>query len=257
MTLDTWYDARLIPADFDRVARPIGRAMGSLLLYDLLMGFWERRSNQALIEAIDPALPARRIIEVGVGTGHLLGTIAGHYPNAKVSGIDFSSCMLKATRKRLRQCDGPGYCTGRIRLFRTDLFAGGCLPTGADILVSSFFLDLLPGSRLDEGVARLLNLLGPSGRAYIACLSTDARRCPWFRLTQKLYACVYRSRWARQVSAALFNGYFTHSRPIDLVATLERCPGFHVTRTASSSINVLGAPILPVLIAEVARNDCP
>ena len=257
MTWDTWYDARLIPADFDRAARSIGHAMGTLLLYDLLMGFWERRANKALIEAIDPALPARRIIEVGVGTGHLLSAIASRYPNANVSGIDFSSCMLNATRERLRQGEGPHSCSGRIKLFRTDLFAGGCLPTSADILVSSFFLDLLPRGRLDEGVARLLNLLGPGGRAYIACLSADARLCPWFRLTRKLYAHVYYSRWARQVSEALFNGYFTHSRPIDLIATLKRCPGFHVTRTASSSINVLGAPILPVLIAEVARNDCP
>ena len=257
MTWDTWYDASLIAEDFDRVAMSIGRGKGSLLLYDLLMGFWERRSNSALIEAIDPALPAQRIIEVGVGTGHLLSAIAHRYPGANVFGVDFSSCMLKATRKRFRQCGSSASHSGCIKLFRTDLFAAGCLPTGADILVSSFFLDLLPRNRLDEGVARLCSLLGPRGRGYIACLSADASLCPWFRFTRRLYARVYYSRRVRGVSEVLFNGYFTHSRPIDLTGILNRCPGFHVARTASSSISVLGAPILPVLIAEVVRDDCP
>lgn len=256
MTWDTWYDTRLIPEDFDRAATSIGRGKVSLLLYDLLMGFWERRSNGALIEAIDPALPARRIIEVGVGTGHLLSVIADRYPSARVFGIDFSSCMLKATRKRLNQCGGHKRSSGRIKLFRTDLFGKDYLPTGADILVSSFFLDLLPGNRLAEGVTRLLSLLGPRGRGYIVCLAAEASPCPWFRLTRRLYARIYHSRLARQISEALFNGYFTHSRPIDLTETLNRCPGLRVVRTACSSINVLGVPILPVLVAEVVRDEC-
>jgi len=75
-----------------------------------------------------------------------------------------------------------------------------------------------------------------------------------FRMRNGFYGLWYHSNMLRKVSHALFKGYYTHCRPIDLSSYIEQCRRLAETRTRQSYIRICGVPYVPVKIVEVIKQ---
>ena len=56
-----------------------------------------------MLEYIPENINARRILELGCGTGNLTELIIQNYPHAQVVAVDFSGEIIKECRRRLTQ----------------------------------------------------------------------------------------------------------------------------------------------------------
>lgn len=84
-------------------------------------------------------VPPSNILEVGCGTGRNLETLAGLFPQARLSGVDVSTAMLDQARKRLRRLGGR-----RLSLIRHDY--AKALGGDFDLVVFSYSLSMMnPG----------------------------------------------------------------------------------------------------------------
>ena len=251
-----------------------------VFLYDVLMGWWERRSNNDLIAMIDPADPPRAVLEMGVGTGNLLGQFVHRFPDARVVGVDLSTNMLRAAHSslvagRLDKAnvarfdrlpplnDAPDRWPARVTLARADALNLPLDDGTFDGIVSSFLLDLLSPAETRRAVGEMARLLRPGARAWIATLNNrvdPARSLPdyfvkrYFRRANWWYGQFYRSPVARTLSKWLFRGYYTHSRPIDLAHYVAQCDTLTIRRHTDSFIRIAGVPFVPVRIVELVRS---
>jgi ubiquinone/menaquinone biosynthesis C-methylase UbiE len=74
----------------------------------------------ALLEAELPAVgPVRRAADLACGTGRTLAVLRGAYPDAILTGVDFSASMLDAARSRLGT--DPSEPARSVRLVQADL----------------------------------------------------------------------------------------------------------------------------------------
>src|SRR3954471_22479165 len=70
---------------------------------------WDDRSEAELARRVAPLLAAcervesepRRILELGTGTGSGSLTLARHYPNAEIVGVDIAAAMVAAASAKL------------------------------------------------------------------------------------------------------------------------------------------------------------
>ena len=89
-----YYSDREVEDEFQRVCVTLGLFGKKISLYDVLMGWWERKSNRDLVDFIDDARSTKRIVELGVGTGYLLRILAEAFPRSEIIGVDYCSGML-------------------------------------------------------------------------------------------------------------------------------------------------------------------
>ncbi|KQP13299.1 bifunctional 2-polyprenyl-6-hydroxyphenol methylase/3-demethylubiquinol 3-O-methyltransferase UbiG [Pseudorhodoferax sp. Leaf267] len=65
--------------------------------YERTMGRWSRRLAQPFLDFADLG-GARRVLDVGCGTGHLAGAVAARCPGAQVQAVDLSPAYVEAAR---------------------------------------------------------------------------------------------------------------------------------------------------------------
>jgi trans-aconitate 2-methyltransferase len=115
--------------------------------------FSDERSRpfRELIGRIDhPA--ARRIVDLGCGTGSLTAELAVHWPSATVDGIDSSAEMVTAAKAR--EIDGRlRFVQGDLREWKPE--------EPVDVLVSNATLHWVPGHL--ELIGELVSQLAPGG----------------------------------------------------------------------------------------------
>ncbi len=122
-------------------------------IYDVtfggVSGFGRRRAVQAV-----NALPGRRVLEVGVGTGLALP----HYaPDKRITGIDLSAEMLALARKRVQELG----LSNVEQLRRMDAEATEFGDSGFDIAVAMFVASVVPHPR--RLLAEMRRLVRPGG----------------------------------------------------------------------------------------------
>jgi phosphatidylethanolamine/phosphatidyl-N-methylethanolamine N-methyltransferase len=122
-------------------------------IYDItfggVSGFGRRRAVQAV-----NALPGRRVLEVGVGTGLALP----HYaPGKRITGIDLSDDMLALARKRVRELD----LSNVEKLRQMDAEATEFEESSFDIAVAMFVASVVPHPR--RLLAEMRRLVRPGG----------------------------------------------------------------------------------------------
>jgi len=250
-----YYDVDELAGEFDRVATArLGIGRCNVSLYDLLMGWWERSANRKTIEAMIAAGHQGKILELGVGTGHLLSLMAMKFPQSKIIGVDYSRGMIEAARQRLKEC-GVKNC---------DIIHKNCynLPDDLreqDIIVSSFLFDLQPADRLRSLLEECAARLKPEGALFITVLTQDysglSRLQKWyFGMGAAIYKYCYGSRWLQAISRFCFAGYYTHCRPLDIKSYIGGTTGVKVVRSETSSIRILGIPFLPVEIIHAEKK---
>ena len=99
---------------------------------------------------------ARRVLELGTGTGETAAALLDRHRDAELVGIDESSAMLAAARSRLRAQIVFRSCVGRLE---------EPLPEGPfDLVASALCVHHLSGAEKRDLFARVAGVLGPGGR---------------------------------------------------------------------------------------------
>jgi len=254
-----YYDANEIEGEFDSAATcRIGLGPWKVCLYDILMGFWERHSNRDAMRLIEGAGQPERILELGVGSGHLLSLLATRFPQSEIFGVDYSSGMIEASKRLLYR---NKHSMAQVRFVKCDCFHLPDGLDGQDMIASSFLFDIQPYERIEHLLKESARVLKPDGRLFVAVLdgALESSRRSWlerkfFSMANSFYRLCYRSEGLRWLSHKLFKGYYTHCRPIDIEACVERSGLFSIRSSAVSSIRICGVPFLPVRIIEAVKR---
>ncbi len=90
-----------------------------------------RPETELLCEKIVSAGPARRVVDVGTGSGVIALTLAGEMPEAEVEGVDVSDDALALARENAEQLG----LAERVRFSRSDLLAA--VEGEVDLLVAN------------------------------------------------------------------------------------------------------------------------
>lgn len=249
----TWYARSTdVVQQFQLVAqhhRILGFIRSNRPLYDRIMGDFEHRSNRAAMQGpLDHGV--RSIVDVGCGTGHLLGLVAGRYRNTATSllAVDLSQNMLDRSRNSLLRTE---------RLFpfvsfqRADCRSLPLKDATCDLYVSSYLFDMLPADELSDALAEMQRVLKPGGQALLLTMTLELDGMPWLfgqgaRAMNALYNFGYRNgRW-NAIWKTLFSGYAPHCRPIDLGARIRDFPELHVEHSALSRVTLFPVRVLYV-----------
>ena len=98
-------------------------------------------------------MPARDVLELGIGTGETALRVLARHPGARWTGIDASEAMLARARERLPDAE--------LRLSRLE----DPLPEGPfDLVVSTLAVHHLGGAGKRDLFARVAGVLRPGGR---------------------------------------------------------------------------------------------
>lgn len=136
-------------------------------VYDALFGSVSTLARRAAIDAVN-ALPGRRVLEAGVGTGLALPRYA---PEKRVTGIDLSAEMLERARARV--------AARRIAtveaLHEMDAETTGFADAEFDIAVAMFVASVVPHPR--RLIAEMRRVVRPGGHI-LFCNHFAAERGP-------------------------------------------------------------------------------
>jgi tRNA (cmo5U34)-methyltransferase len=106
---------------------------------------------------------ARRLLELGTGTGETAARLLEHHPDAVLVGVDESTAMLSAAQERLP--------AGRVMLEVGRL--QDALPDGPfDLVATALCVHHLVGAQKRSLFRRVRNALGPGGRFVLADVVT-------------------------------------------------------------------------------------
>jgi ubiquinone/menaquinone biosynthesis C-methylase UbiE len=95
----------------------------------------------------------RRVLIVGEGDGRFLGALIRAHPGIEVDCIEASERMLRLARDRV---EGELSCSvDRVRFLQHDITSWSPPEHQFDLIVTHFFLDCFPESRVAEIVAKL------------------------------------------------------------------------------------------------------
>lgn len=254
--MPTWYARSADVVDqFQTVAqrhRILGVIGASRPLYDRIMGDFEHRSNRAAMSGpLDAG--ARSIVDVGCGTGHLLGLVAERYRSSAQSllAIDLSQNMLDQSRSFLRR-------TGRLFPFvsfqRADCRSLPLKDASCDLFVSSYLFDMLPEEELTDALSEMRRVMKPGGQALLLTMTLEVQGMFWLlrqsaRATNAFYNTGYRNgRW-NAIWRTLLSGYAPHCRPTDLGTRIREYPDIQVEYSSLSRV-----VIFPVRIYHLRKS---
>ncbi len=244
-----WYrSSRDTIADFDAVGQRLKLLKvipNPFPFYDWIMGFYERRSDRDALDG--PVLDgARNILDVGAGTGYLLGQLAAATHEAQaVTAIDLSPQMLIASRRHL---ETGGLLRPRVHFVQADCLELP-LPDGSvDLYVSSYLFDLLPDLEIGRALAEMERVLRQDGCAILLTMTTELEGVPrirgyFDRCMNALYCLGYEGgRW-NPIWRALFEGYAPHCRPIALGKYLKESPRLMIAHSKVSRVSLFAVRI--------------
>lgn len=235
--VEPWYSSsHSVICDFESIGRKL--PLLSIIptpfpLYDWIMGFYERWSNRRLL-AMAPLESAKQILELGTGTGFLLGELIRRTTGDQdVTAIDLSTQMLSATEHYLME---KGLTTDRVHLENTDCMHMPYADDSFDLCVSSYLLDLLNDDEVSWTLTELDRVLKPGGEALLLTMTTEFHGATLLRnmvgrISNELYCLGYhKGRW-NCIWSRLFSGYAPHCRPISLGCHLAADPSFSIVST--------------------------
>jgi demethylmenaquinone methyltransferase/2-methoxy-6-polyprenyl-1,4-benzoquinol methylase len=191
------------------------------IYYDFIVGPFERKYSQQALKmlSIDRG---ETVLEIGIGTGHCLNSVAGLVGKAGiVCGIDISPGMLAITKKRLDKARQEG---------NTSLCCGDAsrLPFGSaifDAVFISFTLELFDTPEIAVVLREIKRVLNPGGRLGVVSMSRAGGRTAPVRL----YEWAHR-RWPKYMDC----------RPIYVEASIGNA-GYVVRKRRKASL--FGLPL--------------
>lgn len=154
-----------------RVSRTTAQAKKSYdrmsWLYDYLAGPFERRYRDTGLRRLNIA-KGEKVLEIGFGTGHCLEQMAEAVgEEGKVCGIDISSGMLIASKRRLERAG----LWNRVELTCEDATKMPYPDGEFNAAFSSFALELFDSPEIPRVLAEVKRVLKPTGRIGIVSMS--------------------------------------------------------------------------------------
>jgi demethylmenaquinone methyltransferase/2-methoxy-6-polyprenyl-1,4-benzoquinol methylase len=137
---------------YDLLAPVYGRVMPSFL----------ERVTIRVVQRLSAGGPAS-ILDVGVGSGHILAAFA-EKTSARIVGVDLSMSMIRQARRSARngQTQALLVQADTVHLpFPEGSFEG---------VVASFVVDLLPADQIPAALRELSRVLAPGGRIVVASM---------------------------------------------------------------------------------------
>lgn len=111
------------------------------LFYDLTRWSFLFGRKKIITQFIPSHLDPENILEVGCGTGKNLVILQKKYPDARITGIDISSAMLRITQKKFKNSD-----KSQIILKESFYDFGSFPPDQFDLILFSYSLSMMnPG----------------------------------------------------------------------------------------------------------------
>lgn len=218
----TWYDSsRATIGEFNTIGKNLKILKvipNPFPFYDWIMGFYERSSNREALRG--PVLErARKIIDLGVGTGYLLSQLVRMTTEIQeISAVDLSDQMLRNAESYLSK---HNQLSPRLHFRQADCTALPWPDSTFDLYVSSYLFDLLPDGELGEAVKEIERVLVPDGYAILITMTTELEGASrfmgaFYRIMNEFYCIGYnKGRW-NSIWKFLFAGYAPHCRPIAL-----------------------------------------
>lgn len=208
--------------------------------YDWIMGFYERSSNRDALNG--PVLErSRKIIDIGVGTGYLLGQLVSMTNEEQdIIAVDLSQQMLKNAHSYIVKTK---QLSPRITFENADSLNLPWLEDTFDLYVSSYLFDLLPEEELRQTIQEMERVLRPDGYAILITMTTELKGVSRimkfiYRIMNELYCLGYhKGRW-NPVWKSLFAGYAPHCRPIALGKYLRESPNLIIAYTKVSRVSL-------------------
>lgn len=130
---------------------------------------------------------AKRIVELGAGSGLFSAMLRGAFPSAQLDLIDFSEAMLALARQRLTGNEENGLVT-----YTLADYSSAALPSDCDAIVSALSIHHLEDDQKREILPRIFAALRPGG----VFVNADHIAGP----TPELEA-LYQQRWLADVRA--------------------------------------------------------
>lgn len=133
-----------------------------------------RGASLALLDEIegDVASGARRVLDVGCGTGALAAAAVTRWPGVELDGTDISAGMLRIAFREAERL--PGQASDRLRFTQASADRLPFADATFDVAVSAFVLQLVP-SRF-AALREIRRVLRPGGRlAYVTWLRGGSR----------------------------------------------------------------------------------
>jgi ubiquinone/menaquinone biosynthesis C-methylase UbiE len=219
--------------------------------YDWIMGFYERVSNREALHG--PILEqARKIVDVGAGTGYLLSRLVkATREDQEIVAVDLSQQMLQDSESYLSK---HHLLTLRTSFKQADCRALPWEDNTFDLYVSSYLFDLLPETELRQALKEMERVLVPDGYAILITMTTELDDIPWisrtfYRLMNEFYCLGYdKGRW-NPIWRSLFAGYAPHCRPIALGSYLRDLDNMVMAYTKVSRVS-----LFPVRIYYVRKT---
>jgi ubiquinone/menaquinone biosynthesis C-methylase UbiE len=169
--------------------------------YDALAPDYERRWSRYITASVEQTLkrvrllPNERVLDVGCGTGVLLGRILDRNPDSQVTGVDLSPAMVTQARRRLPQGVPLAVADAEALPFPAHRF---------DIVVSVSSFHFWPAPRL--ALAELRRVLRPGGRLVVTDWCDEYLACRVCDRILRLVDPAHQRIYARSECAALLTG---------------------------------------------------
>lgn len=251
----TWFDtSESVTDDFQTIGKKLKILKfipNPFPFYDWIMGFYERESNREALRG--PILErSRKILDVGAGTGYLLGRLVKVTTEGQeITAVDLSRQMLGDSEAYLSK---HNLLTPRIQFKQANCKKLPWEDNTFDLYVSSYLFDLLPEPELRQALHEMERVLSPDGYAILITMTTELDDVPWFkrsvyRLMNEFYCLGYhKGRW-NPLWRFLFAGYAPHCRPVALGAYLREMDNLVMSYTKVSRVS-----LFPVRIYYVRKG---
>ena len=160
-------------ASYDRLSR----------FYDLLAGGFEQNLSSMALKRLD-IRRGETVLEIGFGTGAGLKQMAEAVGGAgRVHGIDISSGMLAASRRRLKKAG----LEDRVELTCQDALKIPYAENKFEAVFMSFALELFDSPEIPQVLAEIKRVLKPNGRLGVVSMSKGNGASPILRLYEWLH----------------------------------------------------------------------
>lgn len=165
----------------------------AMTIYDFLApvyGAWaaltEAKAHRRAM-ALLRRLPCERLLEVAVGTGKEIATLASDPGRGLSVGVDLSGAMLKRARRRVRRTP-----VSRALLCQADAHALPLRAGSFDCILSCYMIDLIPDTDIPVVLREFHRVLRSRGLLVLVVMGEQARvvQQAWMMLFRHIPALV-------------------------------------------------------------------
>lgn len=154
-----------------------------------------QRCRTRFLRAFDNA---HDVLLIGEGHGRFLEALVQSYPHIRVTCVDQSAAMLRATQQALQKRGQP---LNQVQFVQADVFDWLGAESSVDAIATHFFLDCFREDQLQRLIPRLTSMLKPGGQWVVSDFAIPSRGWRRWRAQLLLWAAYRVFRVTTQLPA--------------------------------------------------------